>query len=232
MIGKLLRGLVAIVVYLCIATMIAEGVLVAWYARAWQVDRGKLLHMLAAAQGVNLDAIKEQGQDERPAASTEQPSYEQVLESRAAKTRNLELREQALRDNLQRLQSEQRKLADEYKRLQQLREGFQGDLLAERKKAAATGNEDVLRTLETLKPKQAKEQLALMLEKKELDEVVRLMSGMADGKRAKIIAEFKTPGEVEQIGEILRRIRQGLPNAAVAENAQKRLETPKGPGGP
>ena len=66
------------------------------------------------------------------------------------------------------------------------------------KGAAATGSEDVRRTLETIKPKQAKELLVLMLEQKEMDDVVVLMAGMPDGKRAKIIAEFKTPAEVEQ----------------------------------
>jgi hypothetical protein len=230
MIGKLLRSLIAMVIYVCVATVIAEVVLVVWYARAWQVDREKLVRMLAAAQGVDLEALKAQAQGERPEPSTEQPSYEQVLEARAVKGRNLELREEALRGGVQQVQTEQRKLADEKKRVQQLREGFQAELLATEKGATATGREDVRRTLETVKPKQAKELLALMLEKKELDEVVTLMAGMTDAKRAKIIAEFKTPAEVEQLSEILRRIRQGLPSAAMAENKQKELQPPKGPG--
>jgi flagellar motility protein MotE (MotC chaperone) len=194
------------------------------------VDREKLVRMLAAARGVDLEAVKEQAAAERPEPSSEQPSYDQVLEVRAVKARNLELREQALRGSLGQLQSAEHKLADEKKRVQQLREGFQNELLAMQKGATATGREDVRRTLETLKPKQAKELLALMLEKKELDEVVTLMSGMTDAKRAKIIAEFKTPAEVEQLSEVLRRIRQGLPGAAMAENTQKQLEPPKGPG--
>jgi flagellar motility protein MotE (MotC chaperone) len=230
MIGKLLRGLISLVIYLCVATVLAEGILLVWYARAWQVDRDRLVRMFAAAQGVDLETVKEQAAAERPEPSTEQPSYDQVLEARAVKARNLELREQALRGSLGQLQSEQRKLADEKKRVQQLREGFQNELLAMQKGATATGREDVRRTLETLKPKQAKELLALMLKKKELDEVVTLMSGMTDAKRAKIIAEFKAPEEAEQLSEVLRRIREGLPNAAMAENTQKQLEPPKGPG--
>jgi hypothetical protein len=226
MIGKLLRTAVAMVLYVCVATVIAGAALVLWYGHTWQVDRGKLLRALAAVQGVDLEEVKTQEQE----ASSEQPSYEQVLEIRAVKTRNLELREQALRGTLQQLQAEQRKLADEKKRLQQLREAFQGELLALQKGATATGREDARRTLETLKPKQAKELLEQMLEKKEIDEVVTLLAGMSDTKRAKIIAEFKTPPEVEQLGEVLRRIRQGLPNAAMADSAQKQLGTPKGPG--
>jgi flagellar motility protein MotE (MotC chaperone) len=230
MIGKLLRVLVAALVYTCVATVIAACVLVVWYGRAWHVDRPRLMHALAAVQGVDLEGMKDQGLGPRAKESGEQPSYEQLLEARAAKTRDLELREQALRTNLQQVLSEQRKFADEKKRLQQLRDGFQEELAAMQKGAAATGREDVRRTLETLKPKQAKELLAQMLERKELDDVVTLMTTMSDGKRAKIIAEFKTPEEIKQMDEILRRVRQGQPGAGAAENTQKQLQPPKGPG--
>jgi len=72
--------------------------------------------------------------------------------------------------------------------------------------------------------------LAQMLQQKELDDVVTLMTTMSDGKRAKIIAEFKTPEEIKQMDEILRRVRQGQPGAGAAENTQKQLQPPKGPG--
>ena len=55
-----------------------------------------------------------------------------------------------------------------------------------------------------------------MLDQKEVDDVVALLSGMTEGKRAKIIAEFKTPAEIDEIGDVLRRIRQGAPAANVA----------------
>ena len=62
-----------------------------------------------------------------------------------------------------------------------------------------------------------------MLDQSETDEVVAILDGMTEGRRAKIIAEFKTTTEVEQIGEVLRRIRQGVPAAVMAENTQKKM---------
>ena len=62
-----------------------------------------------------------------------------------------------------------------------------------------------------------------MLAQKELDEVVALLDGMTENKRAKIIAEFKADTEAEQIGEVLRRIRQGAPAATVAEKIEKKI---------
>lgn len=230
MIGKSLHLLTSVVVYVCLATVIAEGILLAYYSRTWQLDRTKLLQMLAIAQGTELESLVDRSANPHEEPSTEQVSYDQVLESRAVKSRNLELREQSLANGVQRLQTEERRLTEEKNRLQKLREGFQGELLAMQKGSAATGREDARLTLEALKPKQAKELMTQMLEKKELEDVVMLLASMTEGKRAKIIAEFKTPPEVEQIGEVLRRIRQGLPTSKMADNTLKKLELPNGAG--
>jgi hypothetical protein len=230
MIARSLHVLGTIVACICVATVIAAAILGIYYTRTWQLDREKLVRMLAVAEGADLEAIVEAARGQKEAPSTEQPSYEQILEARAAKTRNLELREQALRSGLAQFQTAQRKLADDRKQFQQLRESFQGELLAMEKGAVATGREEARRTLETLKPKQAKELVVQMIERKELDEVVVLLAGMTETKRGKIIAEFKTPEDLQQVGEVLRRIRQGLPNTGVAENTQRQLQPPKGPG--
>jgi flagellar motility protein MotE (MotC chaperone) len=229
MIARLLSLLTTLVASVSVATVIAAGILGTYYTRAWQLNREKLLVMLAVAQGAELESLVQGSRAGTEEASTEQPSYAQILEVRAAKTRNLELREQALRSGLQQLRSEERKLTEGRKQLQQLRESFQGELLAMEKGATAAGREDARRTLETIKPKQAKELVAHMLEGKEIDDVVLLLAGMPESKRAKIIAEFKTPAEIDEVGEVLRRIRQGLPAAGMADNTQRQLAPPRGP---
>jgi hypothetical protein len=228
MIARVFQLLTTLIAAVSVATVIAAGILAAYYTRAWQLDREKLLVMLAVAQGADVGQIL-RGQAGGEEAGGEQPSYEEILEARAAKTRNLELREQALRSALQHLQSEERKLADGRKQFQQLRESFQGELAAMEKGAAAAGREDARRTLESIKPKQAKELVAHMLENKELDEVVILLAAMPEAKRAKILAEFKTPAEIDQISEVLRRIRQGLPTMGIAEGTQRQLEPAQSP---
>ena len=77
------------------------------------------------------------------------------------------------------------------------------------------------------KPKQAKEQLVQMLDNDELDIVVALLAALPDTKRSKIIAEFKTPNEAEQLGQILRRMREGYPDVALPEETLKQLELPQ-----
>jgi hypothetical protein len=84
--------------------------------------------------------------------------------------------------------------------------------------------------MQTLKPKMAKELLAQRLSKGDIDVVVRLLTNMSDSKRAKIIAEFKTPDEMQQIGEVLDRIRQGQPTAGIVDDIGKKLQPPRGQG--
>lgn len=229
MIGRLINGAWILLVYACVGTIISELILLSYLKSAWNIDRERLMQVMAAAQGILPAGAAEsqtKGADEKVA---EQPSYEQILEARAIKYRNLELRERDLLNGLGRLQTEMTNLAEEKKRYKQLREGFDAQLLSMREGSAAAGQDEVRRTLESVKPKQAKALILAMLDNKEVDEVVTLLSPMPDGKRAKIFGEFKTTEELEKLGEVLRRIREGLPSASVPENTRKQLEQLKSP---
>ncbi len=158
-------------------------------------------------------------------------SFDQIRETRALKVHHLELREQALKDSLDQVAFEQRKLADERKRYKQVRESFNNELLDIQQGAMATGATAVQTTLESIKPKQAKTLLVRMLENEQLDYVAMLLATMPTVKRAKIVAEFKTAPEIEQLDEVLQRIREGYPESTLIIGTQQELEQPK-PTGP
>ncbi len=227
--GKLLGALMSLIGAVCAATVIAAVVLWMYYSKAWNVNREHMVQALAILQGKSPESLIPPPPVKKDKEG-EQPAYNQILEARAMKARDLELREQAVRTNLQQLQSELNKIADEKNRVKLVSEEFQSKLNALQKSSTSTGMAINLVTLQTLKPKEAKTQIAQMLEKGEMDDVVRILSDMSDNKRAKLISEFKTSGEAEQIGEILRRIRQGQPTAAASEEAARNIQPPKGPG--
>ena len=114
--------------------------------------------------------------------------------------------------------------------MQSVRDDLQAKLDDLAASATAKGTENVAQTIQTLKPNKAKELLAQKLKAGDFNVVVRLLTSMSDGKRAKIIAEFKTPEEMGWIGEVLDRIRQGQPAAGIADETGKKLQPPKGPG--
>ncbi len=122
---------------------------------------------------------------------------------------------------------QQRQLGDEEKRLQEQAAQFAAQVKSVKEGAEAGGRDVVLRTLQTIKPKQAKEQLAQMLENHEIDQVVLLLSGLPETNRAKILAEFKTPDENKRLAEVLRLIRQGQPEASIADKAQQQFSQAK-----
>lgn len=226
MIARLMRTGSVLFVYVCLATIMAEVVLGAYVVSAWKLDKNRLIQILAIAQGIDLFEMKEDAERKREDRSTEQVSIDQILETRARKFHNLELREQALRNDLSQLAFEQRKLSDEGKRYRQLREAFNVELTTLQEQAASTGMDDNRAKLEAIQPKQAKQLLDEMLEAEEMDDVVILLSGMPNVKSAKIIKEFNNEQDIERIGEVLRRIRQGSPTAELAIEAQEKLNQP------
>jgi hypothetical protein len=226
MMGRLVRAVGTLFVVLALGTLIAEAVIVGYVWSEWQINDEKLQQMVAIAQGYDLVEMRDQAEREREGVSTEQPSVEQVVEARAGKDRDLELRERALAQGVDQLRFDQRKHAEELAQFKQTRTAFDAQLAKLKDGEQQSGIEQNIVMIENMKPKQAKEQLLQMYDAKEIDAVVRLMAGMAPSKRKKISAEFRTPEENEKLGEILRRIREGYPLAMVADETEKQLQKP------
>jgi hypothetical protein len=246
MIGRLIRGVWGVVLYFALATLIAEGIMTAYLRASGRLDGEKLAQVLGVLQGIpEGTADKGSGIGRRNPASTANPqspipnppspapeavSYDQVLEARAVKDKNLQLRALALDNDWAQLKSARLELADAQKRYKLQLTDFNSRLDSVAKGAKVSGREEVRRILESIKPKQAKELVLGMLDNKEDEEVVLLLSGMTDSKRAKLLGEFKTADENKKIDEVLRRIRQGVPEAPLVETAKGQLKPP-GPTG-
>jgi hypothetical protein len=186
-------------------------------ASRWELNRTRLVQMLAVAQGVDLFAIKAEADKEQAVASQEQVSLAEIAQKRAVHVRHLELREEALRSGLDQLAYEQRKLTEEKSQYARVREAFDAQLALMKESAVAQGTDNVRLKLEAIKAKQAKELLLEMLDDKELDQVVVLLAAMPTSKCAKIMTEFRTPEEITQLNEILRKIREGYPEHDLAD---------------
>jgi len=231
MIGRWLRIGTSGFLYVCVATLLSQAILAGYLWSTWQLNRDKVIQMLAIAQGIDLFADRHTGPPLEGEIPPEEPSLDDWRERRATLFRDVELREQALDDARTRLLFEQRQLADAQELNQRIQDDFEARLLALKEGAEAEGRQTVGRILETIKPKQAKEQIAQMLDDGEMDEVVIILGAMIEAKRAKILAEFKTPDENARIAEVLRRIRQGEPASSMADETLARLGGRQATGG-
>ena len=220
---KLINGLSALVVYVCIGQTLVMLVMAALLVTKGHLTHEKIQQIAAVIQGVDLLALREKIEDDRLQADTPKPSTADLADARARALRDLEIREQELvniRNRLAKTQSDQAEEADRFRRLH---DDFEARLKTLRDGAVAANMENARLMLENMKPKQAKEQIQKMLAERELKQAVTLLSAMPIEKRSKIITEFKTEEESEQLSEMLRLIRAGEPEVTLVDEAQKSL---------
>jgi len=227
--GRLLRMLSGAFTYFCISTVLSLCLLLGYAFSKGYLEKDRVTKMIAAAQGLEppataggnpADAIK-------PSETQEQPSLDDSEKRRAVQARNLELREQALQAGLERMRFEQRKLSDDKDQYDQITAAFQKRLDELHSGALATGRENIRLIWESIKPKQAKEQILQMMQANEQDDVVAILSAMPIGKRAKIIGEFKTEEENKKLEVILDLIRRGMPDAKVVNRTEEQVNATK-----
>ena len=219
---RLAATLASLLAYFAVGTLLTQVLLVGLIAWKWDLNRDRLIQILALAQGVDLFAMREDALTKEEKLA-EQVSFDEIRATRAIQYRNLELREQTLASALAQLQVQQRNFADERRRFQLVRDAFTTELADMREGALARGLDEVRRILESVKPQQAKLQLLEMLNNDEIDTVVVLLAGMPDQKRSKIIGEFKMPEEELKIAEVLKRILEGAPDAELADATKGKL---------
>jgi hypothetical protein len=226
--SKLFNGVATLVIYLLVGQALAVLVLFGVVALKGGFSHEKLRQMMAVMQGVDLLVLREGVEADRAKAKSEQLSLSDIAEARARKSRDLELREQELRNQLARATSMQRVVADDTERYQRMIADFEQRLKMLREGAIAQNLENARLLLENMKPKQAKEQIQKMLDGGEMKQAVSLLAGMPIEKRAKIVAEFKNEKESDELAEMLRLIRAGEPEATVIDEAAKQLKQQQG----
>ena len=220
---RLFGALSASFVYFCIGQTLALLIVVGAFVAKGHLTHDKMEQIAAVVQGVDLRDLQHSIDEARAKSRLPQPSLEELAEARALKSRDLELREQELRNQLNLIRQEQGKLVAEADRYQRVQNDFEQRLKNLREGAVATNLENARLILENMKAKQAKEQIERMLVEGEMKQAVVLLSAMPIEKRAKIVTEFKTDKESEELAEMLRLIRAGEPEVTLIDETKSNL---------
>jgi hypothetical protein len=215
------------VVYFCVATLLAQavGFGVLWWRGSLNQDNG--YRLLALLQGVDVDAIRDELERNRQPQDDPQVSFEAITKARLAKSLTLNLREQAISAGLSDLLALQAEVRTERQRLDGIVAGFEQRLTRMEQEAADTALQEVQRTLETIQPGQAKEQILLILDEdgeNSMNDVVAMIRAMPLDKRKKIFGEFKSKVEVDKMHDILQQLREGEPEISLIRDAQQQLQ--------
>jgi hypothetical protein len=224
--GSLVKMLGGFGVYVCVATLLAQLAAVGFLCASGRLSGERVDQILSAARGETKPLAQPRELTPQAEVDQDQPSYEDRERARQLANRQLEMREQALKGNLERLRFEQLNLTRDKERYGSLREAFNQQLGALRDKALLSGRETVRTTWENIKPKLAKEQIMKMIDRDEMNEVVAIVVTMPTSKWAKIVSEFKTPDELEKLDQIMRLIRQGVPEVNLIDKTRSQIDEP------
>lgn len=224
--GRALGLLGALISSICIASML---VLVAAIGYLWMsglLNERKWSKIMAVVQGLDVDAVRAAAQlERREREQGVQPSLSELARARAARSRDLELREQASSSLLDELRAERLKLTEETSRYKRVKSDFESQLQQLREAALSTNQETVRLIIENIKPRQAKDQLMRMVRNHQMAEAVTTLSAMPIARRAKVISEFKTEEESERLAEMLKMIREAEPELNLIDGARSKLDS-------
>jgi hypothetical protein len=222
--GRLIAGLSVLIGWSCFATVASLLIVVGYGFAKGYVGPDKLEQMAAIAHGVEMVTKREAEQLATGQTSADRPSLEAVEIRRAAIAANMELRENNVRDMVNEFKKLQRALEEEKDRFGQIVSAYKTGLEDEKKKAVAEGRRQFQSIVESMKPKQAKEQLLIKYKEQKVEVVVEAMKNMEETKRAKVLAEFKSVEDQEILAKILENIRN--PGVAAVNDTLNKLDAP------
>ncbi len=215
-----MRMLIKMFVAFCIGTVLAQGIILAMVAARGNLNSVTLLKAVALLNGVDITGERLQKMLEDSKQSPN-PTYEDVVAERAMQNKSLDMRERSILQQKtlieERLAEQKQVIADFDRR----KDEFYAFLQSADKDVANDSLKEVARTLETLTPDQAKNQIKKFLEANQMEDVVAIVKGMPLDKRKKILGEFTTEEEITQLNEILVKLRQGDPKASLIKNARE-----------
>ena len=228
---RLVQLISAAIACLCVATVLAEGVGATYVYLRVGMSQDKLYRLLAVLENVDLDAIRAKHEAAKKPENSEQVSPEDVLRARLVNDLHLDLRESAIDKALLELRALEGKLKTERERYDEIKLSFDKRLDELKAGASDMSLQEVQRTLEAIAPKQAKEQILRILDEPDEDaaeramtDVVTILKAMPLDRRKKIIAEFKTAEEAQQLHEILREIRLGEPEVSLIRDTREKVK--------
>ena len=213
MVGKLIDAAGAAFVYVCVATMVAEAIIIAasWQSGALQTT--KLQKYAAIVYGFDLAELDIDGERREAAEANDSLTRDQLLASRVQSNATLATRQEAIRKGADDIHLLVQSLSTKRERYEIVKDGFD-DLLAQLEvDVNQTALTEVRRTLEVLQPKQTKDLMIDMLEDGDvtpeddvLGDVLAIIRGMPQDKLKKIFSEFKSEQERTVLNRILLAI--------------------------
>lgn len=215
-----MKKLTGLFLWFCAATFLAQICIVGLAASKGNVSRQTIAQIIGLLNGIDIQAGRLK-QALISARDTPSPLYQDVLNAKTNALLQLDSRSRAL-------DSFQRQLGDQQHEFQKKVEDFderrlQFEMQQEKQRTGTQLDKlkKVQSILENMAPEEAKKQLLIKLDNKELADVVSIIQGMPSDKQKKILAEFTSLEDHQKLSDVLREIRRGQPQAATDPDPKK-----------
>ena len=218
--GRIIDLLLAVIAYVCVATVITVALVIGYFWHNDQLNGEKVFRIVALLQDVDLQQLsaseqKKAGDNVPP----EEPSLNEVLHHQQVQDRNFEVKLLALTRGKQDYDISLKNLNEQITRYDRMVQDTQSRLKQQQELTTQQNVAKVVSQLEQVKPDVAKDSLMKFIEEERMDDAILLMSKMSESKLKNILKTFQTPQELSKLHDIHRRIISGGPDSANLKKA-------------
>lgn len=218
----MIRRVVDLFLWFCVATILAQLAILTVAAAKGNINDKTLTRVLAALNGIDIQGERLQRVLVK-AREAPVPTYEDVLNAKVKSSLELDSRQEAL-DRLQRqITDRERTLREDINRFETGRKEFKDELDRIKKTTQSENLSEIRKILENLSPTQAKEQLLLMLKNNQKKDVVLIIKALPPDKQKKILAEFNTQPDQQQLNDIIQEIKNTTSTDQAVDKAEQGL---------
>ena len=215
-----MRLLLRLFVAFCVATVLAQGIILVMAGARGNIKKDTLVKGIALLNGIDISGDRLQkildNYQQGPA-----PTYEDVRDSRAKDSLDLQMREEALTRRKAEVDEKFVELTTSLKEFDRRVEEFYKKLDSDEADILAASLQEVKQILEEIDPAQAKAQLLKLYEDGQKEDVIAIIKAMPEVKRKKILGEFDPAKEADQLNDIIKEILLGEPTVGLIDEARK-----------
>ena len=222
--GKVINLLLALIAYVCIATVITLALVIGYWWHTEQLTDEKLFRIMALLHDVDLNQIAEAHRKSGDEVPPEEPSLVDISHQQQILDRNHEVKLLALQRGSQEYHHRFQLLKEQADRNDRLAQDLQNRLKQHEELATQENVAKVVSQLEQLQPDIAKQSLMRWIDQGRMDDAILLMGKMSEAKLSKILKSFETDEELDKLHEIHQRILASGAGKSPLQKALNELE--------
>ena len=229
-----MRMIMALLGYLAVATVITQGALFGYLWSGGILNDEKMFQIVALIHDIDLNQTP--GTEEEtvePEIPDEEPSLAEVERMREIALRNFEAKQNSLRTGKSEFNYVLRQLNSASDRYDRLATELADRINQESEELRQENVQNVVRDLQLMKSKEAKEIILRMLDEggsapeakaAAMDEVILIVNTLRADSREALLRTFTSPDDLDKLHDLLQRMLSGGAKAAALDDVKQQLK--------